>query len=110
MIFPGSGDVQAPASPVKRPIKQLVGFQRMELKAGESRRVEFTLPYTEQALWYWQEKQRKFVLQGGMLKVLVGSSSADIHLNTVIALQPCTDATLGGPETLTTAAVNSVTM
>ena len=102
--------VQAPASPVKRPIKQLVGFQRVELKAGESRRVEFTLPYTEQALWYWQEKQRKFVLQGGILKVLVGSSSADIHLNTVIELQPCTDKTLGGPETLTTAAVNSVTM
>ncbi len=102
--------VQAPASPVKRPIKQLVGFQRVDLKAGESRNVEFTLPYTEQALWYWQEKQRKFVLQEGMLKVLVGSSSADIHLNTVIALQSCTDARLGGPETLTTAAVNSVVM
>jgi len=102
--------VQAPKSPVQRPIKQLVGFQRVELKSGESRRVEFTLPYTEQALWYWHETQRQFVLQPGMLKVLVGSSSADIHLNTVITLQPCTDAKLGGPETLTTAAVNSVVM
>ena len=102
--------VQAPASPVKRPIKQLVGFQRLELKPGESRRVEFTVPYTEQALWYWHEAQRKFVLQPGTLKVLVGSSSADIHLNTVINLQPCTDAKLGGPETLTTAAVYSVVM
>ena len=100
--------VQAPASPVKRPIKQLVGFQRLELKPGESRRVEFTVPYTEQALWYWEEKQRKFVLQPGTVKVLVGSSSANIHLNTIISLQPCTDARLGGPETLTTAAVNSV--
>ncbi len=102
--------VQVPPSPVKRPIKQLVGFQRLELKAGESRRVEFTVPYTEQALWYWQEKQRKFVLQPGRLKVLVGSSSADIHLNNVVTLQPCTEAKLGGPETLTTAAVNAVVM
>ena len=102
--------VQAPKSPVVRPIKQLVGFQRVELKSGESRRVEFTLPYTEQALWYWHETQRQFVLQPGILKVLVGSSSADIKLNTFITLQPCTDERLGGPETLTTATINSVVL
>ena len=102
--------VQAPKSPVQRPIKQLVGFQRVELKSGESRRVEFTLPYTEQALWYWHETQRQFVLQPGILKVLVGSSSADIKLNTFITLQPCTDQRLGGPETLTTATINSVVL
>ena len=102
--------VQAPKSPVQRPIKQLVGFQRVELKSGESRRVEFTLPYTEQALWYWHETQRQFVLQPGILKVMVGSSSADIKLNTFITLQPCTDQRLGGPETLTTATINSVVL
>lgn len=102
--------VQAPKSPVIRPIKQLVGFQRLELSPGESRRVEFTLPYTEQALWYWHETQRRFVLQPGMLKVLVGGSSADIRLDTFITLQPCADPHLGGPETLTTAAIASAVM
>ena len=102
--------VQAPKSPVKRPIKQLVGFQRLDLASGESRRVEFTLPYTEQALWYWHEAKRKFVLEPGMLKVMVGRSSAHLELDTIITLEPCTDSSLGGPETLTTAAIASVVM
>ncbi len=101
--------VTAPKSPVKRPLKQLVGFERVELKAGESKKVMFTLPYNEQALWYWDEDQRKFVLQAGRLKLMVGSSSADTHLVGKINLQACTSsAKFGGPETLTTVAVGSV--
>ncbi len=100
--------VQAPKSSVKRPIKQLVGFQRLELQSRENRRVVFTLPYTEQALWYWDEGQRKFVLEPGKLKIMVGSSSADIRMNTDITLQPNTDAHLGDSETLATAAVASI--
>ncbi|MGC9261533.1 MAG: fibronectin type III-like domain-contianing protein, partial [Phycisphaerae bacterium] len=97
--------VTAPKSPVKRPIKELVGFQRVELKPGESRRVTFTLPYNAQALWYWHESQRKFVLQPGKLKLMIGSSSADIHLTGDLDLQACTDDRLGGPETLRTVAM-----
>ena len=80
----------------------------MELKPGESRRVTFTLPYNEQALWYWHEDLRKFVLQPGTLKLMIGSSSADIHLTGRVSLQACTDGPLGGPETLNTVAVKSV--
>ncbi len=99
--------VTVPKSPVKRPIKELVGFQRVELQPGESRRVTFTLPYTAQALWYWHESQRKFVLQPGTLKLMIGHSSADIDLTGEVHLRACTNASLGGPETLTTVAVNS---
>ncbi len=99
--------ITVPKSPVKRPIKELVGFQRVELQPGESRRVTFTLPYTAQALWYWHESQRKFVLQPGTLKLMIGHSSADIDLTGEIHLKACTNASLGGPETLTTVAVNS---
>ena len=99
--------VTAPKSPVKRPIKELVGFQRVELKPGESRRVTFTLPYNAQALWYWHESRRKFVLQPGTLKLMIGNSSADIALTGVVTLKACTDARLGGPETLNTIAVKS---
>ena len=99
--------ITVPMSPVKRPIKELVGFQRVEVKPGESHRVTFTLPYTAQALWYWHEGQRKFVLQPGTLKLMIGSSSADIHLNAEVLLNPCSDDQLGGPETLTAVAVAS---
>ncbi len=97
--------VTVPKSPVKRPIKELVGFQRVELQPGESRRVTFTLPYTAQALWYWHESWRKFVLQPGTLKLMIGHSSADIDLTGEVHLRACTNASLGGPETLCTVAV-----
>ena len=93
---------------MKRPIKELVGFQRVELKPGERRKITFTVPYTAQALWYWHESQRNFVLQPGTLKLLIGNSSADIALTGSVTLKACTDATPGGPETLDTVAVKSV--
>jgi len=102
--------VSVPQSPVKRPIKELVGFQRLELNPGESRRVSFAMPYTAQALWYWHEQQRKFVLQPGTLKILIGSSSTDIRLNGAVTLLPCADQRLGSSETLTTAALPSAVL
>ena len=99
--------ITAPKSPVKRPIKQLVGFQRLELKAGESKTVTFTLPYNEQALWYWHENQRKFVLQPGQLKLMIGSSSADIHLRGAVILAASNGAS-GGPESLTSVALRAM--
>lgn len=92
--------VTAPKSPVKRPIKQLVGFRRLELKAGESKTVTFALPYNEQALWYWHEGESKFVLQPGTLKVMIGNSSSHIDLQSEIRLESCTDDRMGRPETL----------
>ncbi len=96
--------VAAPPSPVKRPIKELVGFKRVELNPGESRTITFELPYNTQALWYWHEGRRRFVLQEGVLKLLIGSSSADIHLRGEIDLRPDNDMTFGGPKTLCTTA------
>ncbi|MGC9261502.1 MAG: glycoside hydrolase family 3 C-terminal domain-containing protein, partial [Phycisphaerae bacterium] len=97
--------IAAPKSPVKRPIKELVGFQRVELQPGESRKITFTLPYTAQALWYWHESQRKFILQPGRLKLTIGNSSTDMALTAGIHLRACANAKLGGPETLDAVAV-----
>lgn len=62
----------------------------------------FTLPYNEQALWFWDERKRRFVLEPGKLQLLIDSSSAHIHLSTQVQLEPCTDTTLGAPESLQT--------
>ena len=104
--IPGSEVMQfyvaAPKSKVRRPIKQLVGFQRVHLAPHEHRTVTFTLPYNDQALWFWDERKRRFVLEPGKLQLLIGSSSAHIHLSTQVQLEPCADTTLGAPESLQT--------
>ena len=97
--------ITAPKSKVRRPIKQLIGFQRVALAAGESRTVTFTLPYNDRAFWFWDERKRKFVIELGKLEVMIGSSSAHIHLSTFVHLEPCTDSSLGAPESLQTVMV-----
>jgi beta-glucosidase len=97
--------VKVPRSKIKRPIRELVGFARVEIPAGESRHVTFTLPYNQQALWYWDIDKKKFALTPGALRLEIGNSSADIHHSGSVQLHPCTDGALGGPETLNTLAV-----
>jgi len=78
--------IQAPPSPVVRPIKQLVGFVRMSLAPGESRQVQFAIDHHDRALHYWDVAQWKFVVQPGTVQVLIGASSSDIRLRGEFAL------------------------
>ena len=67
---------QTPA--VKRPIKELRGFQRISLQPKENRKVTFTLPANDLA--YYDEAAKKFVIKPGTFDVMIGSSSEDIRL------------------------------
>jgi beta-glucosidase len=98
--------ITPPPSPVKRPIKQLAGFQRVELESGEQKVVTFELPFTDPSLWYWDEDSRQFACQTGVAKVLVGNSSANIALTGELTLQAADFKPLG-PEMLETVAVKS---
>ncbi|MBM3333809.1 glycoside hydrolase family 3 C-terminal domain-containing protein, partial [Candidatus Sumerlaeota bacterium] len=65
-------------SSVKRPLKELRGFERIHLKPGEKKKVTFAL--AADALAFYDEKSRHdFVVEPGMYDVLVGSSSVDIR-------------------------------
>ncbi|NNM84736.1 MAG: carbohydrate-binding protein [Phycisphaerales bacterium] len=70
----------------QRPHKQLVGFERIHLKPGQRKTVAFVLRHQEQALWYWNDSQSKFAINRGSVDLLIGSSSADIHLHDRVAL------------------------
>ena len=62
---------------VTRPVKELKGFRRVSLKAGESCTVEFDI--TPQMLACWGAEE-KWSVEKGTFTVLIGSSSADEDL------------------------------
>ena len=66
------------ASSVRRPLKELRGFERVALRPGEKKAVTFALP--AEKLAFYDVKTRGFVVEPGAFEVLVGSSSEDIRV------------------------------
>jgi beta-glucosidase len=62
---------------VERPDKELKAFQKVFLKAGESKQI--TLKLSKDAFAYYNEKQHNWIADAGKFDVLVGSSSRDIR-------------------------------
>ena len=69
-------------SRVRRPIKSLCGFERIELAPGESARI--TLPLQSNELKIWDVTSEAFVLENGQCEIMVGASSDDIRLTASI--------------------------
>jgi beta-glucosidase len=70
--------VQYAKSAVARPIKELKGFERVNLKPGEKKTVQ--IPLKADTLAWWNEKLKAWELEPGPVNILIGSSSADIRL------------------------------
>ena len=68
---------------VVRPVKELKAFGRVELRAGESARVTFTVP-TDMLCFTGMEGRR--IVEPGELELQVGASSADIRLRATARL------------------------
>jgi len=64
-------------SEVTRPVKELKGFKRITLKSGEKKTVTFILSIAQLSFY---NKDMKYVVEPGIIKVMVGSSSEDIRL------------------------------
>ncbi|MCB9460135.1 MAG: glycoside hydrolase family 3 C-terminal domain-containing protein [Anaerolineaceae bacterium] len=62
---------------VARPVKELVGFRRIHLKVGQSRKVHFLVQLSQLA---FLNTKMTWVVEPGEIDVLVGSSSQDIRL------------------------------
>ncbi|MCE5345168.1 MAG: glycoside hydrolase family 3 C-terminal domain-containing protein [Bacteroidales bacterium] len=65
-------------SSVTTPVKELRGFEKVTLNPGEKKRVEFTLTPDHLSLL---DQNLKKIVEPGIFKVMVGSSSKDIRLN-----------------------------
>lgn len=68
----------------ERPVKELKGFEKINLAPGESRTVEILLD--GDAFRYFNSKKNTWVFEKGEFEILVGSSSRDIHLRQTIKL------------------------
>jgi beta-glucosidase len=69
---------------IDRPLHELKGFRRVELKAGETKTVTFTLDRT--ALSYWSPEKKEWVADPGAFEIQVGASSRDIRLHAPLEL------------------------
>ena len=83
--------VHAEKPSVYRPEKELKGFRKVFLKAGESR--EVVIPLDDKAFRYFNVKTGRFETDGGGYKILIGASVQDIRLSASIHVRG-TDAEL----------------
>lgn len=65
-------------STVFRPVRELKGFAKVELKAGETKTVSFTLD--KRAFAYWNVELHDWHVESGAFSIEIGKSSRDIVL------------------------------
>ena len=70
-IYVGKAD-----SGMKRPKKVLAAFSKIDLAAGESRRIELTLDSS--AFTCYDEEKQAFVVEPGIYQIYAGKSVSDI--------------------------------
>ena len=75
-------------SSVERPAKKLIGFSRVTIPAGQTRRVD--IPIRGADLAYWDVGRHASVLERARLELMVGNSSSDaaLKLRRVIDVTP----------------------
>lgn len=67
-----------PSAKIKRPVKELKGFEKVSLEPGEKKHVSLTLDH--RALAYWDVKGNDWRVDPGQFKVYVGDSSENTPL------------------------------
>ncbi|WP_440135165.1 glycoside hydrolase family 3 C-terminal domain-containing protein [Chitinophaga sancti] len=72
-------------SSLPRPVKELKGFEKVYLKAGEEKVVTITIDRS--ALSFFDDKKHEWVAEPGAFKALVGASSTDIKSVVEFSLQ-----------------------
>ena len=77
--------VSAKNPSIYRPAKELKGFVKVFLKAGESKQV--TIKLDDKAFRYFNVKTDQFEVDGGEYDILIGASVADIKLTGTVTVK-----------------------
>ncbi|KAF5369139.1 hypothetical protein D9757_011062 [Collybiopsis confluens] len=78
--------VSLPSTPeYTHPARQLKGFHKVDLKAGESKTIEILLD--KYAVSYWDDKINSWVVERGVYGIDIGVSSDDIRLSGSLELK-----------------------
>jgi beta-glucosidase len=72
-------------SHVSRPIQELKGFQRINLKAGERKTI--AIPLDAKRLAYWDISKNDWQVERDSIEVRVGASSSDIRLKQALKVE-----------------------
>jgi beta-glucosidase len=76
--------VQHAGSKVDRSKQDLRGYTRVSLKPGETRTV--SLPLAAKSLAYWDSTSHQWIVEPEPVRVMIGSSSANIRLQKTISV------------------------
>jgi len=91
-LMDGAEVAQLYVQPVKprlpRPVKELKGFNKIFLKAGEQKTV--SIPLNRNAFSFYDPAQHSWVAEKDEYKILIGASSRDIRLNGSVRLAETT--------------------
>ena len=74
---------------VFRPEKELKGFQKVFLRAGESRKVR--IPFDDKTFRYWNVRTNRWEVEGGTYTIMIGASCLDIRLSTEADVEGTTE-------------------
>ena len=70
---------------VARPLRELKGYSKDLIKAGESKRIEIKLDFGSFA--YYSTVYDKWLVENGVFEIEVGASSRDIRLKQSVKIQ-----------------------
>lgn len=74
---------------VYRPEKELKGFAKVCLKAGESSKVRIS--FDDKTFRYWNVRTNRWEIEGGTYRIMVGASCADIRLEEQVQIKGTTE-------------------
>lgn len=81
--------IALPAPSVFRPEKELKGFAKVFLKAGESKRVH--IPFDDKTFRYWNVRTNRWEIEGGSYQIVVAANAADLRLVGRLAVEGTTE-------------------
>ncbi|MFA9462963.1 MAG: glycoside hydrolase family 3 C-terminal domain-containing protein [Velocimicrobium sp.] len=90
--------IRAKNSDVFRPVKELKGFTKVFLKAGEEKRIQIALD--DKAFRYFNAGSNQWEVEEGDYEILLGASSADIRLRDILYVKGSKATLWYEPETM----------